>query len=538
MINILIYSAYLLLLISCGGGVSVNNSSGNNGGSETPSIPFSGFSFKGPLQNATVCADYNNNDFCDAGEPSTVTASDGSFSLNVSQQSNTLVVISSNTVDTTGAALTAGMTLKAPIGATMVSVASTMIAAGATNAQVATALGINPTKDLATYNPFVSTVSAADRTNYEKAALQAFTAVSAIATGAVSAGSDPKTAFAKAFSALSDTAQTAGAAISFDNPTQIQTIANSAKTKLTGTSGFVAGNFSSQTISDLSNSVANVSGKLKLITNLDDASTKSLISVATKSLGDDVKAAVTSGSPMPLSDASTFETALSDSKKSLDKPTNPPVISDVTGLWSGTLGSDPIKVLISSSGIWASLEPADTSKSGIYYGQSEVKGSLFKSSGNFYPAASSQKMTLGITINKSNNVLSGTVIGRDGSGNFTSKALVLNPATYLSSASLASFAGSWTETIDGRQVDLTIANNFISGNSVTSGCTYAGQIGVIMSGIAATSLTETCQTVSGNAVTNSVVALTGNANIGSDGKLKIKVQSAASGLLLLSMSKI
>ena len=49
---------------------------------------------KGPLHNALVFADYNNDGLLSAGEPSTRTAADGSFVLNSNDPSANFVSIS------------------------------------------------------------------------------------------------------------------------------------------------------------------------------------------------------------------------------------------------------------------------------------------------------------------------------------------------------------------------------------------------------------------------------------------------------------
>ena len=62
------------LLTACGGG---------GGGTDTPSsFTITGKAVDGPLQGATACYDVNDNQACDAGEPtSAATPADGSFSI-------------------------------------------------------------------------------------------------------------------------------------------------------------------------------------------------------------------------------------------------------------------------------------------------------------------------------------------------------------------------------------------------------------------------------------------------------------------------
>ena len=99
-----ILTATMLTLASCGGGGG--GGSGSGSGVISPSQPSSNFPnitgtvVKGPLHNALVFADYNNDGLLSAGEPSTRTAADGSFVLNSDDPSANFVSISdSQTTD-------------------------------------------------------------------------------------------------------------------------------------------------------------------------------------------------------------------------------------------------------------------------------------------------------------------------------------------------------------------------------------------------------------------------------------------------------
>ena len=81
----------LLALSACGGSSGNGDGVGNGadsdgdgplGGGETPEpISYTGAVVKGPLENATVFLDYDNDGVLGLDEPSIRTASDGSFSL-------------------------------------------------------------------------------------------------------------------------------------------------------------------------------------------------------------------------------------------------------------------------------------------------------------------------------------------------------------------------------------------------------------------------------------------------------------------------
>ena len=122
-----ILTATMLTLASCGGGGGGGGGSGSGSGVISPSQPSSnlpnitGTVVKGPLHNALVFADYNNDGLLSAGEPSTRTAADGSFVLNSNDPSANFVSISdSQTTDSFTGENVSGIKLKAPGGSSVV----------------------------------------------------------------------------------------------------------------------------------------------------------------------------------------------------------------------------------------------------------------------------------------------------------------------------------------------------------------------------------------------------------------------------------
>jgi VCBS repeat-containing protein len=127
----------------------------------------SGLAEDGYIAGATVFADANHNGILDAGEAHTTTNADGSFTLNGG--SGPLVMFGGTDISTnlsfTGA-------LSAPAGSTVVTPLTTLIAAivatgtvdhpistAEAASQVATAFGLDPTKDLTTFDPVLAAVS-------------------------------------------------------------------------------------------------------------------------------------------------------------------------------------------------------------------------------------------------------------------------------------------------------------------------------------------------------------------------------------------
>ncbi|MEF9416835.1 hypothetical protein ABXT21_12250 [Ralstonia sp. SM1864_UCD524_TZ4] len=74
------------VLAGCGGGgesTTTTNSPGTNSPTPAGQMSISGKAIDGYLVGAKICVDLNNNGACDAGEPSTVTGPDGSYTLAV-----------------------------------------------------------------------------------------------------------------------------------------------------------------------------------------------------------------------------------------------------------------------------------------------------------------------------------------------------------------------------------------------------------------------------------------------------------------------
>jgi VCBS repeat-containing protein len=127
----------------------------------------SGLAEDGYIAGATVFADANHNGILDAGEAHTTTNADGSFTLNGG--SGPLVMFGGTDISTN---LSFTGVLSAPAGSTVVTPLTTLIAAivatGTVDhpistadaaSQVATAFGLDPTKDLTTFDPVLAAVS-------------------------------------------------------------------------------------------------------------------------------------------------------------------------------------------------------------------------------------------------------------------------------------------------------------------------------------------------------------------------------------------
>ncbi|WP_300425867.1 hypothetical protein [uncultured Thalassolituus sp.] len=128
-------TALLAAILAATGCSSNSDSRDDDSGSSTTGTEFSGKVADGYLAGARVCLDLNSNNACDDGEPSTVSASGGAFTLEgVTQEqleSSPIVVeiIVGETVDEDepGVAISKTYTLSAPAGSAFVSPLTTMV---------------------------------------------------------------------------------------------------------------------------------------------------------------------------------------------------------------------------------------------------------------------------------------------------------------------------------------------------------------------------------------------------------------------------
>ena len=118
----------------------------------------------GYISGARVYQDQDGDGVYDAGEPSAITGSDGSYELTIVDGGGSLIAEPlSGTVDqSTGATVTSQFS--APSGATVISPVSTLVDAGLSESQVKTALGIDSSIDLLNFDPVSETLYGMTRT--------------------------------------------------------------------------------------------------------------------------------------------------------------------------------------------------------------------------------------------------------------------------------------------------------------------------------------------------------------------------------------
>ena len=185
--NFILSPISLLVLSACGGG-------GGSSSGSAQIFNISGTVIKGPLENAYVFADLNNNNQFDPGEPNARTDSSGaySFSANVAQ-SKIIAVTDETTVDNSSGATLSGITLSAPAGASVVTPLTTIIEeAGVSEEELADALGLSGV-ELTSFNPYDTVQENYDLTKAvqaEKVAQQIVNTVKVVAAAAQGAGVD------------------------------------------------------------------------------------------------------------------------------------------------------------------------------------------------------------------------------------------------------------------------------------------------------------------------------------------------------------
>ena len=114
----------LLFLSACGGG----GSSSSDGEQPAASTNYSGAVVKGPLQNALVFLDYDNDGVLDANEPSVRSSEDGSYVLTGTVSGASFVAQTDNTtVDTSSGEILADVVLKAPEGSEVITPTTTIM---------------------------------------------------------------------------------------------------------------------------------------------------------------------------------------------------------------------------------------------------------------------------------------------------------------------------------------------------------------------------------------------------------------------------
>ena len=196
-----------------------------------------GDAYKGPLSNATVFIDLDNDGILDSNELSTTTNAEGNFSFSTTDESklqgDVIVKTNTNTIDSSSGEILSDLILTAVEGSSVVSPATTLIktlvdnGANETSAadQVKVALGITSDVDLSSFNPFSPQADLAVAKEVEAAAQKVVAIANTIAEAAAANGADKDTALSKAIDAIS-TKVTGSGTSTLNDASTIQEIVN------------------------------------------------------------------------------------------------------------------------------------------------------------------------------------------------------------------------------------------------------------------------------------------------------------------------
>ncbi|MEK9570309.1 MAG: VCBS domain-containing protein, partial [Paracoccaceae bacterium] len=193
----------LVALSACGGGGGSPTTSGGGAAAAGGAV------VKGPLENALVFIDYDQDGVQGVGEPSAVTGSDGSYSITHTDTTDTtfdiVAIAGAGTIDASSGSAVEGFTLSAPSDAGVVTPATTMVveSGGALSAaDVADILNLPDGVDPLTFNPYGAGVNAADALAVEKVAQQLMGAINAYSASLEGAGASSADSFSVAMNSV------------------------------------------------------------------------------------------------------------------------------------------------------------------------------------------------------------------------------------------------------------------------------------------------------------------------------------------------
>jgi hypothetical protein len=259
----------------------------------------------GPLNSALVFLDYDFDGILDANEPNARTNQFGEYELTATQATYDLVAIAdAQTVDTSSGATFAGITLKAPGGAGVISPTSTLMQEGnLTATEVAAVLGLPDGVDPLTFNPFnvdeTDATAVAQALEVAKISKQITTAISSFASATEGAGADAADAFNTALNSVVEVVKTKAAkakdgnasaaekTLDFTTSNDLDLIKTQVTTKAVNLTGLDTATLNALA-DDTTAAVKNVNAKIKAVTNLNSEATKDIFST-TQVLRDQIK---------------------------------------------------------------------------------------------------------------------------------------------------------------------------------------------------------------------------------------------------------
>ena len=286
----------LLTLAACGGG----------GGTSGSGITVTGNVQKGPLSDAFVFLDYNEDELYDDGtgsnaaEPFVRSDSSGNFTLQATQDNFSIIAITDDsTVDTSSGVVLDGVILKAPEGSSMLTPATTLMKEGnLTATQVVAVLGLPDTVNPMTFDAFAYDVNATEALAVEKASHQIMSVINAFAAAVEGSGASQSDSFKTALGSVVEVIKVNAAAnttIDLANNADLNLIKTQVLQDVTSVVNANVTAFNDMADSTTT-AIFNVNAKIKNVTDIGSASAKNVFSTAqvlTVQVKDGVAAEVT-----------------------------------------------------------------------------------------------------------------------------------------------------------------------------------------------------------------------------------------------------
>ncbi len=268
----------LLTLAACGGG----SKSGGAGMTVTGNVQ------KGPLSDAFVFLDYNGDDLFDDGtgfntkEPSTRSDENGNFTLTATKENFSIIAITDfSTVDSSSGVVLDGVILKAPQGSSMLTPTTTLMMEGNLTApEVVAVLGLPDNVNPLKFNAFASNVDPTEALAVEKVSHQLMSVVNSFAAAVEGSGASQADSFNTAFNSVVKVIELNAAentTINFSDPADLDLIKTQILEDVSNVSNADVVAFTNMADST-STAIANVNGKISLVTDIGSSSAKNVFS--------------------------------------------------------------------------------------------------------------------------------------------------------------------------------------------------------------------------------------------------------------------
>jgi hypothetical protein len=345
----------------------------------TNRISVDGNVIKGPLSNSIVFLDYNYNGQLDldAGETPIRTGIDGRYTLStINKEYNIVAKTDESTVDTSSGVVLSGITLTAPVGATVITPLTTLMVEGNLGvSQLAEVLGLSSGTDFLHFNPFTIDSGNMSALAVEKTSHQIMSVVNAFAASAEGAGANEADAFdvalqsvvkvitAKVAKVMDPSATITDTTLDLTSTADLSLIKTQVMTDVSNLVGLNTTVFAA-VADETAMAVKNVNDKITTVTDLTSDGSKNTFSI-TQVLVDQVQSAATAEANSPGTGTIAFT-----SVSAVDTAVANKAPTDIT------LASSSISETASSVAL-GTLGTVDDSANGFTYSIAEILGTEY-----------------------------------------------------------------------------------------------------------------------------------------------------------------